>query len=98
MNQCALKLSALKGMLKEDRNNLVDEALKHSKRVCLELEISTERRIRKKRQLPGEESSGTELSLDTELKQEMLCAVDRIIEELKAGLINCLRWQIDSTF
>ena len=82
LNQCALEISALKRMLNEDRINLVDESLKDSKRICLELGISTERRIRKKRQLPGEESSGSELSLDAELKQEMLCAVDRITEEL----------------
>ena len=47
----------------------------------MEFAISTERRIRKKMQLP-EESSRTELSLQAELKQEMLCAVDCIIEEL----------------
>ena len=70
-------------MLNEDRINLVDESLKDSKRICLELGISTERRIRK-RQLPGQESSGSELSLDAELKQEMLRAVDRIIEELSS--------------
>ena len=88
LNQCALKISALKKMLNEDRINLVDESLKDSKRICLELGISAERRIRKKRQLPGEESSGSELSLDAELKQEMLCAVDRIIEELTSRLAN----------
>ncbi len=84
MNLCALKLSALKKMLSEERNNLVDEAVKDS-RACLELGINTERKIRKKRQLPGEESSGTKLSLDAELKQEILCAVDRIIEELSSS-------------
>ncbi|CAI9722452.1 Hypothetical predicted protein [Octopus vulgaris] len=69
LQQCAIKLSALKTSLLVSRDKTVDDALAYLTEICSEMGISTERRIRKKKRMSYEESIDAALSYDAELRK-----------------------------
>ena len=51
---------------------MADSAKDESKKLCSEMGISMERRMRKKKRMGGEGLTDAALGLDAELKREML--------------------------
>ena len=66
----------------DQRDLLVQNAVIAAKIICEELEISTERRVRRRKNMSGENSRDVWLSLE-EVRREMFSSMDRIIKEIK---------------
>ena len=81
VHQCDIKLNSLQAHFMEKRDTLVQNAAAAAKTICEELEISTERRLRKI--MSGENSRDVGLSLEEEIRREMFLSMDRIIKEIK---------------
>lgn len=82
VDMVATKLRALKVFLEEQRTKVVDNAVQQALAKCEELDIPTEKRIIRKRRLPGEEARDAGLSLQQETKRAMLECLDRFHMEL----------------
>lgn len=82
LDMVATKLRALKVFLEEQRTNVVDSVVQQALAKCEELDIPTEKRIRRKRRMPGEEPRDAGLSLQLETKKAMLECLDRFHIEL----------------
>jgi hypothetical protein len=82
VDMVATKLRALKVFLEEQRTNVVDNAVQQALAKCEELDIPTEKSIRRKRRIPGEEARDVALSLQQETKRAMLECLDRFHIEL----------------
>ena len=52
---------------------MVDSAKDESKKLCSEMGIGMERRMRKKKRMVGEGLTDAALGFDAELRREMLC-------------------------
>ena len=83
VHQCHIKLNSLQTRFMEQRNTLVQNAVIAAKIICEVLEISTERRVRKRKNMSGENSRDVGLSLEEEVRREMFSSMDRIIKEIK---------------
>jgi hypothetical protein len=81
----ATKLRALKVFLEQQRTNVVDNAVQQALAKCEELYIPKEKRIRRRRRMPGEEARDAGLSLQQETKRAMLECLDRFHIELDTG-------------
>ncbi len=55
-----------------------------SKKLCSEMGINMERRVRKKKRMDGEGLTDAALGFDTELRREMLSVIDRLTEEISS--------------
>lgn len=82
LQQCDLKLQALRAFLIENRDQLVCNSVTYAKGICDDLGIVMDRRCRKKKMMAGEESRDAELSYETELRREMFLSLDRVIQEI----------------
>ena len=82
VDMVATKLRALNVFLEEQLTRVVDNALQQALAKCEELDIPTEKRIIRKRRLPGEEARDAGLSLQQETKRAMLECLDRFHMEL----------------
>ncbi len=82
LDMVATKLRALKVFLEKQRMNVVDNAIQQALAKCEELNISTEKRTRRKSRMPGEEARDAGLSLQQETKKAMLECLDRFHIEL----------------
>ncbi|XP_028036882.1 uncharacterized protein LOC114247982 [Bombyx mandarina] len=67
----------------EQRDTLVQNAVIAAKIIGEEMEISTERRVRRRKNMSGENSQDVGLSLEEEVRREMFSSMDRIIKEIK---------------
>lgn len=83
VHQCHIKLNSLQTHFMEQRDTLVQNAVIAAKIICEELEISTERRVRRRKNMSGENSRDVGLSLEEEVRREMFSSMDRIIKEIK---------------
>lgn len=81
--QCHIKLNSLQTHFMEQRDALIQNAVIAAKTICEELEISTERRVRRRKNMSGENSRDVGLSLEQEVRREMFLSMDRIIKEIK---------------
>uniref|UniRef100_A0A0L8H325 DUF4371 domain-containing protein n=1 Tax=Octopus bimaculoides TaxID=37653 RepID=A0A0L8H325_OCTBM len=81
LQQCAIKLSALKTLLLVSRDKTVHDTLAYSSEICSDMGISTERQICKKKRMNYEESINATFRDDAELR-EMLSVIERLIEEI----------------
>lgn len=81
MDSCAIKMKALSKYFEEERNNLVEKAQATAVKFCKDNEISTERRVRRKRQMPGEEARDVGLTWLQEIYREQLEVFDRLHSE-----------------
>lgn len=68
--------------MEEQRTKVVDNAVQQALAKCEELDIPTEKRIIRKRRLPGEGARDAGLSLQQETKRAMLECLDRFHMEL----------------
>lgn len=83
VHQCHIKLNSLQIHFMEQRDALIQNAVIAAKTICEELEISTERRVRRRKNMSGENSQDVGLSLEQEVRREMFLSMDRIIKEIK---------------
>lgn len=73
----------------EKREDLVDAAISKATKIAEEHEFPTQKRIRKRKRMDGEEESGTSFSWKEEIKKEMIECVDRFISEIRTRM-ECL--------
>ena len=83
LDKVILKLEALALFLKEERNNLVENAIENAVLTSEEFGISMERRVRFKRRMAGEQARAAGLTLVEENKRAMLECADRFLVELE---------------
>jgi hypothetical protein len=82
LHQSSVKLTALRDCLLQIRETMVDSAMNESKKLCSEMGISMERRIRKKKRMDGDGSTDAAMTFDAELRREMLSVIDMLTEEI----------------
>lgn len=83
IDSCAIKMKALSKYFEQERNNLVENAQTSAVKFCQDNEISRERRVRRKRKMPGEEASDAGLTHLQEIHREQLEIVDRLHSEIE---------------
>lgn len=85
LEKCATKMRALKLFLQSQRNEIVQRAISYATQKCEQLEISMERRGRKKirKMMPGEEARDAGLTLSEEIRRAMFECMDRFSQELE---------------
>ena len=80
--QCASKIRNLDDFLQRQRESLVADAVAKATDICEEMEIATERSIRRRRRMPGEEADDAGLTLEQELRREMLDCFGSLSQEI----------------
>ncbi|XP_045506099.1 uncharacterized protein LOC123702399 [Colias croceus] len=85
VDEIIIKLEALRLFIGEKRLHLAEEAIDFAVQKSEKYNISMERRIRRKKRMPGELASSTEagLTLRAELQKDMLECIDRFNIELE---------------
>lgn len=85
VDQVAIKLESLQLFIMEKRMQLVDDAVNFALQKSDEYNLPTEKRIRRKKRMPGELESSTDagLTLRAELQKDMLECLDRFHTELE---------------
>jgi hypothetical protein len=83
LDMITTKIKSLQIFLEERRMSLADNAVRQALSKCLELGISTEKRTRRRKKMPGEEANDAGLSLQQETKKSMLECLDRFQMELE---------------
>ena len=82
LENCAHKIKAFIDFLINERDALVKRCIDNALKICEEQEILIEeRRVRKKKKMPGEQAEDEGLSAAQEIKRCMLEAVDRFRNE-----------------
>jgi hypothetical protein len=79
-----IKIKALKMFLQSQRIEIVERAISFATKKCEELDISIERRGRRRfrKHMPGEKARDARLTLPEKLQRAMLECLDRFYEEL----------------
>lgn len=85
LEKCVIKIKALKIFLQTQRIQIVERAISYATEKCEDLDISVERRGRRRfrKRMPGEMSQDVGLTLPEELHTAMLECLDRFYEELE---------------
>lgn len=85
VDEIIIKLEALRLFIGEKRLHLAEEAIDFAVQKSEKYNISMERRIRRKKRMPGELASSTDagLTLRAELQKDMLECIDRFNIELE---------------
>ena len=83
LDSCAMKMKAASKYFEQERNNLVEKAQTTAVQFCQDNEISTERRVRRRTKMPGEEARDVGLSLLQEIHREQLEVIDRLHSEME---------------
>ena len=82
LENCSHKMNILIAFLVNDRDALVKQSLKTAIKICERQEIPIEeRRVRRKKKMPGEHAEDVSLSAVEEIKSCMLEAMDRFRSE-----------------
>ena len=74
-------INNLKIFFSEERENIIKFNITKSTKYCIELQISTERRIRVRKHMDGESRNVEVVSYTQELSRAMFSIIDRIISE-----------------
>ena len=82
LDKAYIKLVALKLYLFENRDHLVDNAIKEALKKAEEYDIETEKRVRYKKRMPGEITRDAGLSWRDEIRKDMLQCIDRFHTEI----------------
>ena len=87
LEECTHKMKAFIAFLINERDALVKQCIKRAIKICEEQEIPIEeRRIRRKKRMPGEHAEDVGLSAVEEIKRCMLEAMDRFRSEAEKRL------------
>ncbi|XP_044152427.1 uncharacterized protein LOC122940116 [Bufo gargarizans] len=82
LDQCVQKLKTLVLFCQEKRDSVVLEATEKALQICQMYNISTERRVGRRKKMPGELSCDAGLTLIQETRREQLEAIDRLKAEI----------------
>ena len=80
--QCASKIRNLDDFLQRQRESLVADAVTKATDIREEMGIITERKIFRRRRMPGEEAEDAGLTLEEELRREILDCLDSLSQEI----------------
>jgi len=78
----ASDMEMLENYLKEFRDHLCQNAIEYSKGRCMEWGIEVERRVRRRRIMPGERARDSGLSAEDEVSRVLKMILDRFQQEL----------------
>lgn len=92
IQQCHMKLSALRGFLLDNRDQLVENSLNYAKQLCDDLGIPIERRVRRKKRMVDELAEDEPLSYEADMKREMYSCIDSARKEIEERFeqLHCL--------
>ena len=79
---CATKLGALVCYCQDERENVVKTAETKATSFCEENGIPIEKRVRRRKRMPGENADDVGLSLQMEVRREQLQIMDTLHEEM----------------
>lgn len=82
LDQCAQKLDALAIFCAEERDSLVSCANQKALEMCETYGIETQKRISRRKKMPGERSDDVGLTLAQETRREQLEAIDKLRVEI----------------
>ena len=93
-------INNLKIFFSEERDNIIKDTITKSTKSCIELQISTERRIRVRKHIDGESRNVDVVSYTQELSRAMFSIIDRIISEFNNRflILDSLILMIDSAY
>ena len=83
LNVCVNKMDTTKIFFNRYRDRLVSELINQSKTKSEEIETLIEKRIRKKRKLPGEKEVDVYQTLAQEVKRSLYACHDRLVNKLE---------------
>ena len=98
--QCASKIRNLDEFLQRQRESLVADAVAKATDICEEMGIAIERRICGRRRMPGEEADDGGLTLEQEIRREMLDCLDSLSQEIhqvSANVVDVCSFSISKT-
>ena len=81
-HEAATDLRSLETGINTRRETICTNALNYATTKCTEWNIPTEKRVRRKRRMPGEEAHDAGLSVSEEMDRIMKNAIDRLVREL----------------
>ncbi len=84
----ALDIESLENEFKKHRENLCRDAVETAKTKCAEWGIEVERRIRRRRRMPGELAQDSGLSAEEEIVRIMKSVLDRFQQETETRFIR----------
>lgn len=82
ISDAATDMDALVSYLAEKRDNICQESLEEGLKVSQEWDIATERRIRRRKRMPGEEERDASMTLEQEADRVMKAAIDTLQREI----------------
>ena len=92
LEQFSNKMKAYVHFLVEERDNLVKDSVEVAIKKCTELEIPIEdRRVRRRRRMPGEHAEDADLSVVEEVRRCMFQALDRFKREAETRFTSIHR-------
>nr|XP_033788702.1 zinc finger MYM-type protein 1-like [Geotrypetes seraphini] len=83
LEQCIVKLQALKLFLEDQRTEIVEKAINYGTTKCKDMDIGIEKRIKFRRRMPGETTKDAGLTLTEETTRAMFECLDRFHQELE---------------
>ena len=83
LDKCATDIASLLKFIVEERENLVVNAHASATEKCAFYEITPERRVRRKKRMPGEEAHDAGLSFQREIHREQKEIIDRLHAEIE---------------
>ena len=82
LDQAVITIRALYHFLDENREPLLNDSLNEATLLCEEMEIPMVRHVRRKRRMDGEEARDVGLSLQGEIRREIIEVIDRLKNEI----------------
>lgn len=77
LQECSTRIKDLMAFLEEERDALVDDSIAETRVKCEELGISMERRVKRKKRMPGELARDAGLSWTEELRRGLFQVIFR---------------------
>ena len=81
-HDASIDLKSLETGLRSRRETICETALQTGKTKCEEWDITIEKRVRRKKRMPGEEAHDSGLTNSEELARIMKSTIDKLINEL----------------
>jgi hypothetical protein len=82
VREAASDLDALARRFSDERTQLCTNSFDEGMRIALVWNISTERRVRRKKKQDGEQSADASLTLASEIDRVLKCAIDTLVIEI----------------
>ena len=82
-DEAAADLDSLKDGLSDRRSSLYESSVETGLRIAKEMEISTDRRIRRNKKQDGEEASDSKMTASADIDRVMTCTVDTLVSKIE---------------